>query len=549
MNRGSRRVMAGLLPGVLLLSVQSLGRPSSRAAGQPARPEPVKQDPPKESRSRNAGPGTAAAARGKPISLHPRNPHYFLFRGQPTVLVTSAEHYGAVINREFDYHTYLRALHADGLNLTRVFTGAYREPYWGPADQNTLAPRPGRFLAPWARSRTPGYQGGGNKFDLDRWDQAYFRRLRDFVQIAGRLGIVVEVVFFSKMYDDRNWQLSPLHVQNNVNGIGKGPWLQFSSLEDRALVARQEALIRKVVRELRSFDNVYCELCNEPDAPIREGQPQGLLQHLAQPRPWLNHLAATTAAAQAGFPTRQLIAVQDPLMCDSPAVSVYNFHYANLDVRVGTMGAMQGLEQFYSRNKPLVFDETETDRPAAVTRREAWAFLLSGGAGYNHLDSSFMRDDETGSGRAQWNGKRHDYRPLRRQLGFLKRFLESVEFVRLRPAREEVVQAAPAGVEPYVLADPGRTYALYLSLNGEGKQRGAGPLVIRAPAGRYRAEWLSPETGRLVQRVEAVAGEGSVTLAVPAFTPDLALRLERSTGSAGTTSRSRAGQRTGGLPA
>ncbi len=41
----------------------------------------------------------------KPIRLHPDNPHYFLFRGKPTILITSAEHYGAVLNPNFDYLT------------------------------------------------------------------------------------------------------------------------------------------------------------------------------------------------------------------------------------------------------------------------------------------------------------------------------------------------------------------------------------------------------------------------------------------------------------
>ena len=45
-----------------------------------------------------------ADAAEKPLSLHPDNPHYFLFRGNPTILITSAEHYGAVLNRDFDYH-------------------------------------------------------------------------------------------------------------------------------------------------------------------------------------------------------------------------------------------------------------------------------------------------------------------------------------------------------------------------------------------------------------------------------------------------------------
>ena len=48
----------------------------------------------------------------EPIRLHPDNPHYFLFRGKPTVLVTSAEHYGAVLNLDFDYVRYLEALKA-----------------------------------------------------------------------------------------------------------------------------------------------------------------------------------------------------------------------------------------------------------------------------------------------------------------------------------------------------------------------------------------------------------------------------------------------------
>ena len=37
------------------------------------------------------------------IALHPDNPHYFLWRGKPTILVTSGEHYGALLNLDFDY--------------------------------------------------------------------------------------------------------------------------------------------------------------------------------------------------------------------------------------------------------------------------------------------------------------------------------------------------------------------------------------------------------------------------------------------------------------
>jgi len=70
---------------------------------------------------------SSIAFAAEPLRLHPDNPHYFLFRGKPAVLITSGEHYGAVLNRAFDFRKYLDTLAADRLNLTRVFTGLYRE--------------------------------------------------------------------------------------------------------------------------------------------------------------------------------------------------------------------------------------------------------------------------------------------------------------------------------------------------------------------------------------------------------------------------------------
>ncbi len=57
--------------------------------------------------------GFAMGGEQPPLALHPDNPRYFLFRGEPTVLVTSGEHYGAVLNRDFDYVRYLDALADD----------------------------------------------------------------------------------------------------------------------------------------------------------------------------------------------------------------------------------------------------------------------------------------------------------------------------------------------------------------------------------------------------------------------------------------------------
>src|SRR5687767_966673 len=115
----------------------------------------------------------------EPIKLHPENPHYFLWRGAPTILITSTEHYGAVLNLDFDFIPYLDELHARGFNLTRVFSGAYCEvPGSFNIKENTLAPKPARFISPWVRSSSPGASDGGNKFDLAHWNPAYFERLQ-----------------------------------------------------------------------------------------------------------------------------------------------------------------------------------------------------------------------------------------------------------------------------------------------------------------------------------------------------------------------------------
>src|SRR5205823_3324827 len=163
----------------------------------------------------------AAETQAAPLALHAENPHYFLFRGNPTVLITSGEHYGAVLNLDFDYLQYLQTLQADGLNLTRTFPGAYVEPQGAfNIAHNTLAPAAGRFICPWARSDTPGYPNGGNKFDLTKWDEAYFRRLRDFLTHAQARGIIVEMNLFCPFYEEAQWHLSPQNAVNNVNNVG-----------------------------------------------------------------------------------------------------------------------------------------------------------------------------------------------------------------------------------------------------------------------------------------------------------------------------------------
>jgi len=447
----------------------------------------------------------AWAQPSQPIRLDPENPHYFLFRGKPTLLITSGEHYGAVLNPDFDFVAYLNALQAGGFNLTRVFNGTYYEqekliPSLG--YQNTLAPRPGRYLAPWARSSKPGFYGGGNKFDLDRWDEAYFARLKTFVAEAGKRGIVVELTFFTSTYDSPHWVPSLFQGANNVNGIGATYTNFFNSLFDHPLVERADALIQKTAEELNAFDNVYYEICDECYIPGR-----------AQADEWQNHLIDTLVKVESKLPSKHMIAwnyrdTLAELVNPNPVVSVFNFHNTLSPETIGSN---------YRFNKAIALDETRAGASTMDYRREAWASILSGGGVYSHLDWSFTTDAPAGV-KSSSSGSIGQGQELRSQLKVLKDFMSGVDFLRMQPNRAWV-QKFPEGTTAYALVNPGIAYVAYF-MNG-----GQGAISFEIEPGRFHLDWLNPRTGAVEKSQDLDRQGGPLTLAMPPYKEDIALRL------------------------
>lgn len=472
----------------------------------------------------------AGALAGDALALHPGNPRYLVYRGQPTVLVGSGEHYGAVLNPDFDDRTYLATVAADGLNLTRLFVGSYveRSGDFGIA-QNTLAPAPGRALVPWARSNEPGYALGGDKFDLDRWDPAYFERLHGFVAAAREAGVVVEVTLFSSHYGG-GWEQSPLHVSNNVNGVSDVPKERANTLDNGHLRARQEALVRKIVSELRDADNVYFEVQNEPWADravtvdvlhpyIEPGEMkvEGMFWQNrvdladAASLEWQAWIASVVADQERQQGSRHLIAqnyanFRYPLKDVDPAISIVNFHYAWPEA--ATLNQALG--------RALGFDESGfAGREDATYRRQAWEFLLSGGSVFSHLDYSFAVGHEDGTAVSPAPGGGSP--ALRRQLGVLKTFLMGFDLPALAP-RPDLVVAAP-GAYVRCLAEPGAAYALYAAGDGDT------PLVLELPKGGYRAEWVDVLTGGVVDSSTLEHDGGRARLQSPPYDTDIALRV------------------------
>lgn len=492
--------------------------------------------------------GTAFSA--VPLALHPENPRYFIFRGEPTVLVGSSEHYGAVMNLDFDYVRYLNTLEAANLNATRLFTGTYREPEEtltkGQAG-NTLVPRRERFLAPWARTDRPGAVDGGNKFDLTRWDEDYFARLRAFVQAASERGIIVEVSLFSSFYPptEYSWSVTPLNTKNNINGVGKASVADALSLKDEKLLAAHDAMVRKIATELNRFDNVYYEICNEPFFGV--------------PWDWQAHIAATIASTEASLPAKHLIAQEVSLAARKidkpiPHASMFAFHTSR------TAGAVP---LNHDLAKPIGNNETGFDGIAdAPYRIESWQMLLAGGAFVIGLDYSFTVDHEGGSfvvPAGQWGG---GSATLRTQLGILHAFMKGLNFLHMVRAPQTIRAGVPKDATAHVFAEPGKSYAIYVhhgrALTSDQDmidvENGITPEILtRVPGGPWYAvdssshtldltldlepgtyieRWMNPKTGVVERTRQLKVAQGEAAkVQSPEYSEDIVLRIEADTGA------------------
>ena len=208
--------------------------------------------------------------------------------------------------------------------------------------------------------------------------------LRTLSQQAGKRNIVVELDLFSNFYDTIQWKLSPLYYSNNINNLEPIPdHKEILSLRHPQLLKIQEEMVRKILTECNSFDNLYYEVCNEPYF--------GDLQALDA---WEEHMTNFMFETERKLPLQHLISqniqngklkIENP----NPAVSIFNFHYAKPPVTV---------EMNYALNKPIGDNETGFNGIEDVKyRTEGWDFLTAGGALFNNLDYSFTAENEDGS--------------------------------------------------------------------------------------------------------------------------------------------------------
>lgn len=463
-----------------------------------------------------------SCGKNKPIDRHPDNPHYFIWKGKPMVLITTDQHYGAVINLDFDYIPFLDRLKEYGMNLTRIYPGGYIEMKDQYTKGNPLGPSPDRYILPWKKSDVEGASEnlGKYKYDLDHWDPAYFARLKDFVNQAGLRDIVVEIAFFNGMYDDR-WKAQPLYHDNNIQGVGTCAYAQFTTTADKKLVDYQTAYVKKIASELYTFTNVIYDICDEPEMQHRESHEwNSILLDALISVDHNRHLCGETANSASPDFTGDSRTSWIPTEYISPMEAT--------------------LDNDYSDNKPIIDVETAYysywygANPVAESRVESWYGMVGGLAGFIQLNSDFSVFNSSGKGTSTQDS-------ILPQKRVLMNFMRSLDFVRMTKFKDFSV--SDTLVLARGIAEEGKQYAIYLfhgSRKWEEWPQGmtssrlnvvkdwfSDTLTVRTGNGKFRAEWVDPVTGFVIDSKEYDAANGEIVLPSPRYLTDIALRMRR----------------------
>jgi len=208
-----------------------------------------------------------------PLRVHPANPRYFTDGSGKAIYLTGSHTWRNVQDSANvpNFTSYLDFLNKYGHNYTRLWV--YRGSPGGPALTPTIYARTGPGTA----------LDGGLKYDVSKFNQAFFDQLRARCRVARDRGIYVQVTLDSsetarsEAPGNINWPVHPYNVANNINGVNGDPngdkWgYEIFNLQVATLTALNENYACKVVDTLNDLDNVLYEIVNEANHDSRQFQ-------------------------------------------------------------------------------------------------------------------------------------------------------------------------------------------------------------------------------------------------------------------------------------
>jgi hypothetical protein len=454
-----------------------------------------------------------------------RNPNYFEdATGAPIVLCGSHTWNtlqdwgtdGAV--RELDFKRFVRFLQSHGHNFTLLWYSELPKIHLLPTTEAsppdyTVGPHP------WRRTGPGLATDGGPKFDLAKFDPAYFERLRYRVRALGSAGIYAGVYLFSGEFLLRFRSASdgyPLSGPNNVNGIDDGyrgaseasATAAVTMSAPNAITEIQDAYVRRVVDALNDLPNVLWIVSQEAPATSEW---------------WNRHLISLLRSLESACPFQHPIGYG--ALDRSPDSILYNSD-ADWVAPVSRISPPRSSGAGHPASKVNVNDsdhsywEMWNDTPRK-NRNYAWMNFTTGNqvlfmdpyvVYYPRQNRNLCPEPLRGI--ADQPDQR--WRNFRDTLGYIVTYSRRLNLHEVGPhpalssTKQCLAQTPAAGAEYLVYAPEGGPFVLDLSA---------------MPASRKLAvEWFNPETGKVVPEEPIPAGSPAQSF-TPPFRGDAVLYL------------------------
>ena len=404
-----------------------------------------------------------------PLFQLPTNPRYFTDGSGRAVYLTGSHNwtnfkdYGTTDPPSaVDYTLFLTFLESHHHNFFRLW--AWELPHSTSGQRGEMWYR---APFPWPRTGPGTATDGKPRFDLSRFDESYFDRLRDRVIAARDRGIYVAVMLwdgYGLQFNRNSADGFPFDAANNVNGVDSGG-PESQSLTNAAVTAIQTAYARKVIDTVNDLDNVLYEIANESGAYSTA---------------WQYHMIGVIKQYEAGKPKQHPVGMSfqnsggsDSALYDSPADWISPA--ARYPVSDGTKVIINDTDHSY-----FYVDLRNDGQPAQ--QDWVWRNFLAGN------QTAFMDPYlVVWPGRNAPNGSTPDpyWDVLRRSLGYTRTYADRMDLANMFPQTSACVSSG------FCLANPGAEYLVY--------RADPGPFSVFAEPETYAFEWFDPSSGSVAQ--------------------------------------------------
>jgi Putative collagen-binding domain of a collagenase len=453
-----------------------------------------------------------------PLKALPTNPHYFTDGSGRAVYLTGSQTWNTLQDwgtngsvQPLNFTAFVNMLVSHHHNFTLLWTTELPKIHGFPS---TASSPPDFTVVPFPWQRTgPGNASDGNlKFDLGKFNPAFFRRLRDRVRQLQGAGIYAGVYLFTGEFINMFRSPTdgyPFTGANNVDGIDDGGGIASVTMAaPNAITAFQDAYVKKMIDTLNDLPNVLWIVSEE--APANSVW-------------WNNHLIALVRSYEAGKPYQHPVGYA--VRHDNDDASVTNSD-ADWIAPFARISPTSSCGSGHPRCKVDINDSDHSyfgiwnDSPR-VNRNFFWInftqasqtlfmdpYVIYYPRERRNLPRGPVINGIGSAADARWEN-------VRQTMGYIRGYAERMNLAEMMPQGElsstghVLASRAVADPELLIYAPSGGRFTVSL-------------LKLR---GRFTVEWMNPASG--VRTLDAEVSGGAESTFTPPFDGDAVLYLRR----------------------